>query len=750
MQVRPKPILFLILASFLSLSLPFAHAEDSTEHEYEENARVARITLTRGEVSLLRVGAYEWEHARVNVPLVEGDTLSTGRDSRLEIQIDAYNFMRVGPDSVLKIESLRDDGIALSLKAGTLVARISNFDFGLEYFEIDAPNATVALQKVGLYRLDVDASESVRVTVHDDGIAHIYSENWGFVLRDRRSAKLRVEGYARGDWDLSQAPVSDDMDVWNAERERHLAKLLRYENRKRYYDEEIWGAEELDNYGTWIHTREYGYVWRPHSSVIASYDDWAPYRYGQWAWVTPYGWTWIPDEAWGWAPYHYGRWVYINGAWCWVPRGYPYGLARWRPALVAFVYIPTSYHEVLVWYPLTYGQRDPRSRRASRTERLAPLRANELSNLRRANPALLRAVTSVPARDFGTMTARARVAETDIARRALTNEPVRGRLPVTPNDVSRVSPTGGAGTGAERGTQSGSGTTRSRDGLNIVRSAPVRPPRPVPDSTTGAATRTPGLPLGYELHRRVRIYNEPVPAGINPRDPRDDGASGDSTFRVRPPRVVAPDARRTEAEGEGTSTRRVRPPNNVPTVRPPQDDGEISVPQVRRPDRNPTTAPPTRVRPIPSPDRETNSPTYTPPSPPAPRDAPGDEPAERPDPPRRVEPPARVERPSVNERQAPRDEPRYTPPEPRQPPPSAPPPRNDSPPPPPPRNDDPPLSRNDDPPPASVSPPSEPREAPPPPPREDPPSPRFERSSPPVSSERRKRPARHFGQSLST
>ena len=131
------------------------------------------------------------------------------------------------------------------------------------------------------------------------------------------------------------------------QRDRELLQLRRrlrvvrprFEARDRYYDNEVWGAEELDVYGDWISTREYGYVWRPHASVISSYPDWAPYRYGHWTWVPPYGWTWVGYEPWGWAPYHYGRWVYHNNYWAWAPRSkFHKKRSWWRPALVAFVF----------------------------------------------------------------------------------------------------------------------------------------------------------------------------------------------------------------------------------------------------------------------------------------------------------------------------------------------------------------------------------------------------------------------------
>ncbi len=479
-------VAFILLTMLITSSQVFADDADD-EDEYEEHARVMRVSLLRGEVSLKRAGNTEWESAKLNLPLVEGDTLTSGANSRLEIQLDAHNFIRVGANSVIQVITLRDEGVALSLSEGTATFRLARFDHEREYFEIDAPQSTIAAERRGLYRIDVDGRGSVRVAVRDEGRARVYSESSGFTLRDKKQARLYDVG-GETDWEISSLSAFDEWDLWNDERERFLAERLRYENRERYYDRDVWGAEELDAYGDWQHTSQYGWVWRPHVTVVNHYHNWAPYRYGHWRWVSPYGWTWVADEDWGWAPYHYGRWVVYNNNWCWAPRGYGYNYRRawWRPALVAFVYIPTSHGEHVAWYPLAHGQYDPRGRRwHNRPERLSPLRARDVANLERTNPIFLRAVTSVPAREFGVNSIRARAAAGDIARRAVTGEPVRGRLPITPVDVERNSLTtlpAQRGSVARSNNSTGAGTTvgpRVREPLRIVRPA-GRPWRQVP------------------------------------------------------------------------------------------------------------------------------------------------------------------------------------------------------------------------------------------------------------------------------
>src|SRR6185503_8901754 len=324
-------LLILLLTSFAANVLAFADDEDESE-SYDEQARVVRISMLKGETTLKRKSNTDWERAKLNFPLVEGDTIATDRESQLEIQIDARNFVRLGSNSMLRIQTLRDEGIALSVIEGTASIRLAKFDREHEYFEIDAPQSTLAAEQKGLYRVDVVRAGRVRFTVTDGGRARIYSETSGFALRSGRSAELINEGSNAGDWEMSAAAAPDSWDEWVSERERYLAERLRYPSDR--YDSYVWGGEDLDAYGDWSYVRDYGWLWRPHVTVINNYSNWAPYRYGTWTWVWPYGWTWVGYEPWGWAPYHYGRWVYYNNYWAWCPRSHYYRhRSWWRPAL---------------------------------------------------------------------------------------------------------------------------------------------------------------------------------------------------------------------------------------------------------------------------------------------------------------------------------------------------------------------------------------------------------------------------------
>lgn len=615
-RLKTSLILLALLLTLFSLTITArADDEDDADDDYDVKARVVRISLIGGEVNLKRNGNQDWESLRLNYPLVEGDTVATDKDSRLEIQIDARNFVRLTANSTLRIITLRDEGIALSVVEGTATVRLAKFDRKREYFEIDAPRTTMAAEKEGSYRIDVPGDGRVRLTVRDGGSARIYSDTSGFALRDGRTAELIVSGENMGDWEFSAAASRDAIDDWVSEREKDLAQRLKYD--VKYYDENVWGAEDLDAYGDWSHTDDYGWIWRPHATTVSTFSDWAPYRYGQWSWCPPYGWTWIGYEPWGWAPYHYGRWVYHNGYWAWCPRSnFNKKRSWWRPALVAFVF-DISFGNDVCWYPLSYYQRDPYSRRYrhDRDRRDRDGRDNRHDRpgyggggrRDRRDDGPWRGVTRIPRGDFGHPDRRGRGVDETAGRRVIDRDP----------EVAAIPGRGGVGGNVPIG--------RNRDGDSSDRPGRRYPRRDIPDRPTGAADRAPGAPLDEDL-RRTRIFrgreprrdssqpantagsprretpstgavNRPEPAAPNANEPRPEmPASPDQPRDGRP-------GRGNRRNGDGSE----RTPRNVPeagnTAEPPRTEQPAAPPAPEPKPETPAEAEPRRPRFEPRPDR---------------------------------------------------------------------------------------------------------------------------------------------------
>ena len=58
-------------------------------------ARVARISFIRGEAKIRHADGGDWEKLTLNLPIVEGDEIATESDSRVEIQFDNYQHLRL-------------------------------------------------------------------------------------------------------------------------------------------------------------------------------------------------------------------------------------------------------------------------------------------------------------------------------------------------------------------------------------------------------------------------------------------------------------------------------------------------------------------------------------------------------------------------------------------------------------------------------------------------------------------------------
>ena len=95
---------------------------------------------------------------------------------------------------------------------------------------------------------------------------------------------------------------------------------------------------DLNNYGEWVQTDNYGEGWHPFVS-----SSWAPYDNGHWSYINGY-WTWVSYEPFGWIVYHYGYWYYDSFyGWTWIP-----GNDTWSPANVIW----NNYGDYISWAPL--------------------------------------------------------------------------------------------------------------------------------------------------------------------------------------------------------------------------------------------------------------------------------------------------------------------------------------------------------------------------------------------------------------
>ncbi|HZS48774.1 MAG TPA: DUF6600 domain-containing protein [Blastocatellia bacterium] len=287
-------------------------------------ARVGRLNYISGEVSFRPADLDDWAAASINYPLTTGDHIWTDDQSRAELHIGS-TVVRLGDHTALNFLNVDDNIVQLRLSEGELSVHLIRLAPD-DAFEIDTPNGAISLLRPGIYRIDVNNGGDKTIVTVREGEAEATGGGYAFSVKYNETGVVRGTEYP--EYNIDTAYGRDDLDNWCLARDRREEQVAS----TRYINREWIGYEDLDDYGHWRNTPDYGWVWVP-SRVQA---DWAPYRYGHWAWIEPWGWTWIDDAPWGFAPFHYGRWTYVGGGWAWIP-GPVIARPVYAPALVAFV-----------------------------------------------------------------------------------------------------------------------------------------------------------------------------------------------------------------------------------------------------------------------------------------------------------------------------------------------------------------------------------------------------------------------------
>ncbi|MGI6454337.1 MAG: DUF6600 domain-containing protein [bacterium] len=343
----------------------------------EVQLRVARLAFLEGDVSVQRVGDESWVDGMINMPLMAGDQIYSGKNGRLELQLDDGAILHLGEETYVYISFL-DDGLQqFEVYQGTVVVTNQDAKYDTPPLEIKSSYFRSTVTNGTVVRFDVERSGPATAKVFD-GILRVF-RNEESHFKVFAGDMLVVRHSDPDTYTVVSSSPEDPFDTWSRSRTR----LILSSTSRSYVTDRLVGHYDLDTYGDWIEVEEYGRVWRPRVSITVS--NWAPYREGRWAWRDYYGWTWVSYEPWGWMPYHYGRWAYHpRHRWYWIPtdvvisahyhRDYYYHRhrhPRWYPALVSFAYsdhdsyfsftVGSGYHGrhhggLVGWFPL--GPRD--------------------------------------------------------------------------------------------------------------------------------------------------------------------------------------------------------------------------------------------------------------------------------------------------------------------------------------------------------------------------------------------------------
>jgi len=332
--------LFGSIGMFFVLTLGTAGLAGADEDD--PPVRVARLAYADGAVSFQPGGTDDWVTAQINRPLTSGDQLWSDRDSRAELQLDG-SLLRLGGNTAVSFSNLGDHVTQVQLTSGTLIVRVRRLDDD-ETYEIDTPNLAFTALRPGLYRISVDEAGAATTVRVQSGQGEVTGGGAAYPVYARQAEVFSGTDELRDDGPPYDA-AEDALDAWSAQRDARWERSAA----PRYVSPDVVGYEDLDEYGSWVPSDEYGTVWVPRAVEAG----WAPYHNGHWAYIAPWGYTWVDDQPWGFAPFHYGRWVSLRGTWAWIPcrprrDGDEYVRPVYAPALVAWVGVGAN----VAWFAL--------------------------------------------------------------------------------------------------------------------------------------------------------------------------------------------------------------------------------------------------------------------------------------------------------------------------------------------------------------------------------------------------------------
>jgi hypothetical protein len=520
-----------------------------------QDATPPRVSYLHGEVSFWRPGATDWAPAALNMPLAPGDVLYAGPAGNVEIQIGPRAFARAAYGAQIGLDNQEPDFIQLRVTSGHAALDLRELAPG-HTVELDTPGAAFTVERTGYYHVEA-GPDATAFRAYRGGSASV-SAAGGPATVVAGNQQVLVSGGESPRVETGAAPALTAWDRWNYQRTDYLAQAAS----ARQLPAGVYGAETLDQHGSWRTVQTYGSVWVPAGVA----PGWSPYTTGRWIWDPRFGWTWLDDAPWGWAPYHHGRWIFVGSYWAWAP-GPIVVRPVYSPALVVFLGGPVVVGRPLYWAPLGWGEPvirwwgrpryvgvawwggwgGPRVVNNVVVTRTTTVNVTNINVYRNVN--VTNAVVGVPADRFGRGAARpARLADTGEIRRLT---PVRGAVDVRP---VAASVTGSAGAAA----------TRPPD---AVRTRPVVATRAPHDAAP--ALREQGLPAATTATApQPRIV--PAPARVTPPPANAITAPGSAPARgaTGVPRGAPDEGQRERARGADRVPRPATPPDaagRVPT-----------------------------------------------------------------------------------------------------------------------------------------------------------------------------------------
>jgi hypothetical protein len=318
-----------MLATWAVLAAAFLVVSASAESK----ARIVRLSEVQGTVQIDRATGDGFDKAFINLPVIEGSRLKTGKDGRAEVEFEDGSALRLAPNSEVDFIhlALGDDGqkhSAVQLVSGTVYANLHPKKSGNktgDQFQLNFAHESITVAEAAHFRVELDGASKATVAVFK-GKLSATSPSGQIDVAEKHSATIDVakDDLANGDpakkdtFVIAKNYEAEPSDAWDRQQTDYHDRYASAGG-SGISSPYGYGMSDLNYYGSFMSVAGYGNVWQPY--FIGA--NWSPFQDGGWAFYPGSGYMWVSGYPWGWMPYNYGNWAFIPGfGWAWQPGYY--------------------------------------------------------------------------------------------------------------------------------------------------------------------------------------------------------------------------------------------------------------------------------------------------------------------------------------------------------------------------------------------------------------------------------------------
>jgi FecR protein len=285
----------------------------------ESHVRIVRLSYVDGQVQMEHADQ-GLDRAILNTPIVAGTRIVSRNDGLAEVEFEDQSALRLTGNSEVKFRQLSITDAGVKVNEIEVVRGVVFFDVrskSEDVYRAVADGTTFLVRRDTVARISASPEQLQLAVLKGD----VQLENQPQPVSVKKNETLTSDPSHPSEYKVAHGTEALPVDAWNKEREAYEAA---YAHNSGYGGPRTgYGLQDLNYYGEYFYSPNYGYVWQPYG-FANSMVDWNPYSNGAWGFVPGFGYSWASAYPWGWLPYHYGWWTFLSGGigWAWVPGTY--------------------------------------------------------------------------------------------------------------------------------------------------------------------------------------------------------------------------------------------------------------------------------------------------------------------------------------------------------------------------------------------------------------------------------------------